>query len=203
MCPLCVHAQVNEDLNAGNARESRGARWAPLCLPLVLLLGPVLLALWTQHTVIQRDLPSDQDLAAEFFAHQERFDELADMLNADHGVLSQTRVTAIDLPALERTLGHSRTKQYVAILKKISVVDLRYFPASGKILLLPTGASADIEGAAKTYLHLPTGQAEPLFRHDGYHLRGPGIYLVTGDRPLRQSWFIHHNTTVNITYAPY
>ena len=167
-----------------------------------LLLGPVAAALWAKYTVGQLDVPGDQALAENFFAHEKSFAELVLMLNADRAELSQARAGAIDLAALKKVLEHARAEKYVADLNTTSVADLRYFPDSGRLVLLPKGTSPDIAVEAKYYLYLARGEPEPSARYDS-HWRGPGTYILSGDRPLKQSWFIHHNATISVVLSPY
>lgn len=172
------------------------------CVLVALLLGPVAAALWANYTVAQLDVPGDQALAENFFAHEKSFAELVLMLNADRAELSRAHAGTIDLAALKKVLEHARAEKYVAGLNTISVADLRYFPDSGRLALLPKGVSANIAAEAKSYLYLASGEPEPLARYDS-HWRGPGTYILTGDCPLKQPWFIHHNATIRVAFLPY
>jgi len=59
-------------------------------------------------------------------------------------------------------------------------------------------------GATDFYLYLGDGEAEPLHaRHSSGGWRGPGVYLVTGDRHIKGRWYIHHSQTMVVAFAPY
>lgn len=179
------------------------ARWATACLLVIFLLGPVVVVSLAICTSAHQDSPGDQELSAGFFAHEAAFDNLVAMLDADREALSATRATVIDLGALRKLLTHARSEQYAAAFNDIPVINLRYFPASGKLFLLPPGIPADTAGGVKSYLHSCNGKPQPLIKHHGYSFRTPGIYLLSGDQPLRQCWFIHHNSSFKVAFAPY
>ena len=92
---------------------------------------------------------------------------------------------------------------YERLLRQISVADLRYFPGSGKLILQPAAAQANIEGVSKSYVYRTGGQPHPVVAHPGYNWRGPGVYFLTGDRRIEGSWFIHYDTTIALAFSPY
>jgi len=167
------------------------------------LLGSSTLAVLYTYAVGLSNPPSDEDLTANFFSHEATFNELVQMLDADRRTLAAEGETPINFAALS-TLGASaaRAETYGGLLREISVVDLRYFPVSGKLILLPD-RQANLKRRSKSYLYLPHAQLQPLVRQHGYHWRGPGVYVVTGDHALKESWFIHYDTMIQVAFSPY
>ena len=181
------------------AKGSSAAAFAAFAL----LLGLATLAVLATGHVDQGNRPSDQELTANFFSHEARFDELVQMLTADRPRLAAKGRTSVDLATMAR-LGTSvaRFEMYRGLLRQISVEDLRYFPDSGKLVLALN--SQDVrERPAKSYLYLPRAQPQSLAPYHGYTWRGPGVYILTGDRPLKGSWFIHHDGAVAVAITPY
>jgi hypothetical protein len=168
-----------------------------------LLLGSSTLAVLGTHEVDLRNRPSDEELAANFLSHETAFNELVQMLDADRRTLADEGDTPIDFAALSRPdADTARAETYSRLLRQISVADLRYFPDSGKLILLPD-RQANLQRPSKSYLYLPHAQPQPVVRHHGYYWRGPGAYVVTGDRPLEGSWFIHYDTMIQVAFSPY
>jgi len=168
-----------------------------------LLLGSSTVAVLAAYEVDLNNSPIDEELTANFFSHETTFNELVQMLDADSRTLALEGETPIDFAALSR-LGPSaaRAEAYGGLLREISVVDLRYFADSGKLILLPD-RQANLQRPSKYYLYLPHAQPEPVVRQHGYHWRGPGTYVVTGDHALKGSWFIHYDTTMQVAFSPY
>lgn len=152
--------------------------WAAVCVAIALVAGLVTLAVFAVYDVNQEQ-PSDEELTTNFFAHEPIFDELAQM------------------PAA----GHPNPAKG-ALLRQISVANLRYFPDSGKLVLVPD-REENPERPSKSYLYLPHARPQALVQYHGYNWRGPGIYILTGDRPLKGFWFIHHETSMEVAVAPY
>jgi hypothetical protein len=74
---------------------------------------------------------------------------------------------------------------------------------SGNVVI-PVGAPGESPAAAtRFYVHLREGQPEPLENRPSGSWRGPGVYVVTGDRHIKGQWYIHHNRTVVVAFAPY
>src|SRR5579863_732937 len=135
------------------AKGSSAAAFAAFAL----LLGLATLAVLATGHVDQGNRPSDQELTAN-------------------------GRTSVDLATMAR-LGTSvaRFEMYRGLLRQISVEDLRYFPDSGKLVLALN--SQDVrERPAKSYLYLPRAQPQSLAPYHGYTWRGPGVYILTGDR---------------------
>ena len=168
----------------------------------MVLVGSPILAIWPTWTINNKNRVTEEEIAANFYANEARFAELIDMLTFDDSRLDQS-AGSLDLSALLRELPDERAKAYGRILGQIAVADMRYFSRSGKLILLPSGGPRDTNGAATWYLYLPSGQPEPIAEYHGYSWRGPGMYFLTGDRPLASRWFIHHNAMVEVAFAPY
>ncbi|HEY7887909.1 MAG TPA: hypothetical protein VIC29_06740 [Steroidobacteraceae bacterium] len=125
------------------------------------------------------------------------------MLTTDHAGLAATGQTRIDFATLARlATKEPRFARYAGVLQQISVEGLRYFPHSGKLVLVPYGEES-LERPSKSYLYLPHAQPQSLDQYHGYTWRGPGVYVLTGDRPLHGSWFIHQDMTMEIAIVPY
>jgi hypothetical protein len=185
------------------AGSSDKGSWVAIGTLITLLLGPSILAVLATYNVNQRNRPSEEELAADFFSHETTFDELVQRLDADRGAVGPERETPIDFAALSRLSKNAvRMDTYRGLLRQISVADFRYFPNSGKLILLPD-RPASLQRPSKSYLYLPHAQPQPLVRHHGYYWRGPGVYILTGDRPLKGSWFIQYDTVMPVAFVPY
>jgi hypothetical protein len=147
--------------------------------------------------------PSDEELIAAFLSHEADFQKLTQMLEADHRRLPLGG-DAVELTDLA-TAGASVTRisSYESLLRKIDVKNLRYFPLSGNIILSVSETSDGRPGCSKSYRYLPRDEPQRLVAHRGYGWRGPGIYLLTGDRRIKGQWFVHHDTTLGIGFSPY
>lgn len=210
MCELLQADEKPADRAGGTAPRARkearmrdtGARAAMWAL-FALLLGLSALGVFDTRYVNQQNRPSDAQLRSNFLSHEAAFEDLVRMLDRDKPTLAAGRTAVIDLSALAG-LGTSaaRTGRYRRLLRRISVADFRYFTDSGKLILVPDGQQ-DLRRPSKSYLYLPHGQPQPFVQDHGYDWRGPGIYLVTGDRPLRGPWFIHHDMTMELAGLPY
>jgi hypothetical protein len=74
---------------------------------------------------------------------------------------------------------------------------------SGNVVI-PVGAAGESPAAAtRFYVYLREGQPEPLGNRPSGSWRGPGVYVVTGDRHIKGQWYIHHNRTWVVAFAPY
>lgn len=177
--------------------------WLAVCAVIALVLGLFLLAVSATYEVNRKNEPSDEALTTNFLSHEARFDELVRMLASD-----QLSAAAIEATGIDRATGArldenpARVTVYSGLLRQISVVDFRYFPDSGRLILVPDGQD-NLEGPSKFYLYLPHGQPQPLVPYYGSDWRTPGIYILTGDRQLRGSWFIHHEKTMQVAVPPY
>jgi hypothetical protein len=177
--------------------------WVTVCAVIALVLGLSLLAAFATYGVNGKNEPSDEALTTNFLSHEARFDELARMLASDHLSAAAKGATGIDLAAVARLDENpARVTLYSGLLRQISVVDFRYFPDSGRLILMPDGQDS-LKGPSKFYLYLPHGRPQPLLPYYGADWRVPGIYILTGDRRLGGSWFIHHEMTMEVAVPPY
>lgn len=158
------------------------------CTAFALVLGLAMLTVLSAFDVNRRNQPTDEELTSNFFSHEARFDELVQMLGTDHQARFATNA--------------ARFRMYRGLLRQVSVTALRYFPDSGKLVLVPDGAG-NLQRPSKSYLYLPRVQSQSLADYPEYMWRGPGMYILTGDRPLSGSWFVHHETTIEIAVSPY
>lgn len=174
-----------------------------VCTVIALVLGLSTLAVLGIYDVNKENQPSDEALAANFLAHEARFDELVQMLATGHPSPGAEGASEIDLATVARLdKDGARFGIYRGLLRQISVADLRYFPDSGKLVLVPDGEE-DLERPSTSYLYLPRAQPQSLVQHHGYGWRGPGVYTLTGDRPLKGFWFIHHDMTIEVAVTAY
>jgi hypothetical protein len=191
------------DAGQEKAGTRRDLRWVSAALLGLFMLGPAALAVWNVYAISNADFPSDQQLSANFHAHEGSFEDLVRMFNADRAALLASRRQTVSLASLEELVGQVRAGQYLEALKEISVSDIRGDLRSGNLTLLPQGTRGGIHDASKVYRYMPQGELEPLAQHHSYYFRGPGIYFLTGDRLLEKHWFIHHNVAIQIAYSPY
>lgn len=182
--------------------HGRGAR-AAVCAASALVLGLMTLAALFTCSTGRAGQPSDEELTANFLSREAGFDELVQMLAADRPRLTAQGSVSIDLETVARaTTNAARFRIYRDLLQQISVEDLRYFPGSGKLVLVPDGEE-NVERPSKAYLYLPHAQPRALTQYQGYTWRGPGSYVLAGDRPLKGHWFIHHDMTEEVAISPY
>jgi hypothetical protein len=180
--------------------KTRKPAWLGACALLLLLGGPPALSIWSAYSLELKNRATEEDLAANFRANEAHFAELIDLLAEDR---ERLRLEPIDLAALSHDLPAARARIYEELLGRIAVADIRYFTASGELILLPEGGPANTNAAPRWYRYLPQGEPEPIAQHHGYAWRGPGMYSLSGDRPLESRWFIHHNKLVEVAFAPY
>lgn len=208
MCELVEGHERRADCAEGatpRARKSGGAThkglWAAIGVALVFSL--LTLSVFGTYDVNQRSQPGDAELTTDFFAHEAAFDELVRMLSTDYPSPAAKRAAAIDLATIARLDTKSvRFGIYRRLLQQIAVADLRYFPDSGKLILVPDGQE-NLEEPSKSYVYLPHAQPQAFVQHHGYYWRGPGVDILTGDIPLRAGWFIRHDMTIEIAVTPY
>lgn len=174
--------------------------WTVLCGVIALAFGLLTLCAFDANRGNQ---PTDEKLETNFLSHESEFDALVQMLAADHPSLTAKGASAVDLRTMAGldTSG-VRLEMYRRLLEQISVADLRYFPGSGKIILVPNGQE-NPERLSKFYLYLPHALPQSFAQHHGYYWRGPRVDILTGDRRLRGSWFIRHEMTVEVAVTPY
>lgn len=193
---------MSHDLATSRKAPDR-SRVAPLVL-ITLFLAAAALTIVAPRTIHQSNQPSDEELIENLLAHESKFDELVQMLSSDCPRSSHGAGESIDLAGLSEVVTRAaRMDAYKRLLLQISVADLRYFPVSGKLILLPAGEQTSIEGPSKSYEYMGGGQPQPAVAHHGYNRRGPGLYFLPGDRRVKGLWFIHYDTMIALAFSPY
>jgi hypothetical protein len=175
--------------------------WAAIWIALVL--GLLALGVLGADHANRENGPGDEALSSNFFAHEATFDELAQMLSADRRSLAAKGTTAIDLTTIARLdTDAARLETYGHLLQQISVASFRYYPASGRLILVPDGEE-NAERPSESYVYLPDGRPQSFVQHHGYYLHGPGVDILSGDRPLKSPWFIRHEIAIQVAVSPY
>jgi hypothetical protein len=197
-----LEKQMSHDL--ATSRRSPERSWVVVLVLITLFLAPAALTTVATYTVNQRNQPSDEELTTNLLSHEAKFDELVEMLDSDCRSLPPGAGESIDLAGLSAVVtSAARMAIYEGLLRQISVADLRYFPGSGKLILLPAAAQTNIEGSSKSYAYMVGGQPQPVVALHGYNWRGPGVYFLTGDRWVKGFWFIHYDTMITVAFSPY
>ena len=201
-CARGIQREVTADQPARQRAPDRSF-WAKVFVLSVLLVVPVASVVLMAQTANGINRPSDEELIAVFLSHEADFQKLTQMLEADHRRLPLGG-EAVELTDLA-TAGASVTRigSYESLLRKIDVKNFRYFPLIGNIILSVSETSDGRPGCSKSYRYLPRDEPQRLVAHRGYGLRGPGLYLLTGDRRIKGQWFVHHDTTLAIGFSPY
>lgn len=171
-----------------------------LVLSLFVAVPTVIIAL-SGYSAARGGYPTDDELTARFLSHEADFQALAQMLDSDGRKLPPTD-GPFDLADLVAA-GAARKGNYAILLAKIGVTNVRYFPRSGNVILPVARPGEHFADVKKSYLYLNREQPQPLLRHPSYAWRGPGIYSVTSDHRIKGQWFIHHDGTVVVAFAPY
>lgn len=96
------------DAGQEKAGTRRDLRWVSAALLVLFLLGPAALAVWSVYTISNADFPSDQQLSANFYAHEGSFEDLIRMFNADRTALLASRRQTVSLASLEELVGQVR-----------------------------------------------------------------------------------------------
>jgi hypothetical protein len=185
--------------------QATGRRtWLAVCMLIGLVLASLLLPLLAAYTVDQQNQPGDGELVNNFLSHQAAFEELVEMLGFDCRALRRERRDVKNLEMLSRVVDSTgRMDIYRDLLQRISVADLRYFPNSGKLILLPIAAHRTAKGSSKSYEYLPEGRPDRFVQRHGYYWRGPGVYFLTDDRRIKGDWYIHHDMMITVSFSPY
>jgi hypothetical protein len=130
---------------------------------MALVVGLVTLSIFGGYEVSQVSRPGDEALTTNFFAHEAAFDDLVHMLAVDYPSPVAKGGHAIDLATMDGLETKSeRSATYRRLLRQISVADLRYFPASGKLVLVPQRAGES--GAPVKFLRLLTSWSTAILR---------------------------------------
>lgn len=210
MCELVASHEQRTDCVEGVTRPGRkragasGKRsWMLVSAVVALVLGCYAFFILASRDAHRENRSSDEALTTDFFSHEAKFGELVQMLATDHPSPAAGRATGIGLATVAGAdKSGARLRMYEALLRQISVVGIRYFPDSGKLVLVPDGQQS-LEQPSRTYVYMPRARTQPWARHYGYSWHGPGVYTLTADRPLAGSWFIHHDTTIEVAISPY
>jgi hypothetical protein len=180
---------------------AHGWSWTAVFALSLFIAVPAILILLAAHSVDRRSHPTDEELTASFLAHESEFQTLTLMLDADRRKLP-LGAGPFDLADLAAA-GMARLDDYRTLLKKINAGNFRYFPRSGNLIVPVSGSDESLAESRKSYLYLSHDEPQPVLNHRGYGWRGPGPYLMTADRPIKGRWFIHHDMTVAVAFAPY
>ncbi len=189
---------------SATARGSPGTSRVAVLVLITSSLAPAALTTVATHAINQRNQPSDAELSENLLAHETKFNELVEMLDSDCRSLPTAAGESIDLAGLSAVVTSAARKDiYKRLLRQISVADLRYFPGSGRLILLPATAQTNIQGSSKSYVYMAGGQQQPVVAHPGYSWRGPGLHFLTGDRRIEGFWYIHYDATITLAFSPY
>lgn len=193
------------EISDGGARTaSDRALWPAIGVLIVLLLIPMALAAVANYMSGGRSRPGDEELTANFLSHEAQFDEVAEMLTSDGRSLRLRSGNAVDLKSLSVLLPRaSRMQAYRRLLQQISAADFRYFPGTGKVILLLEPGAKGTWGSSKSYLRLPHGEPQPVVQRSGYYWHGPGLTFLTGDRRIKGDWFVHYDVAISLGFSPY
>jgi hypothetical protein len=175
--------------------------WTQVLVLSLLVAVPAALIALSGYSAARAGHPTDEELTARFLSREADFQALLHMLDSDGKRLPLTD-GPFDLADLVAA-GAGHKGDYKAILARIDATNVRYFPRSGNVVLSVAQSGEHFADAKKSYLYLSHDQPQALLRHPSYALRGPGIYFVTGDHRIKGQWFIHHDGTVVIAFAPY
>jgi hypothetical protein len=182
--------------------KNRSSRAAVFMLSLFVAV-PVALGLLAAYAAARDSHPTDEELTARFLAHESDFQTLAQMLDSDRRRLL-LRAEPIDLADLVAAgASTANIGNYESLLARIGAKNFNYFPRSGNLVLPVSASGENFAQSRKSYSYLSREEPQPLLHHQSYALRGPGIYFVTGDHRIKGQWFIHHEGTVVVTFAPY
>jgi hypothetical protein len=194
--------QMSHDF--ATARESPDRSRGAVLVLIALCLAPAALTVVATYTNNQTDQPSDAELMENLLAHETKFEELVQMIHSDCRSFPPGTGESIGFAGLSAVVSSAaRMEIYKRLLRQTSVADLRYFPGSGKLILLPAAAQTNIEGSSKSHAYMLGGQPQPVVAHHGYNWRGPGVYVLTGDRWVKGFWFIHYDTRITVEFSPY
>jgi hypothetical protein len=184
----------------------RADEHAPLIGVLVLSLFvvvPAVVVLTAFFAVNRGYPPTDEELTARFLSHEADFEALRRMITSDCARV-QLGVKPCELADLMRVSGGTvRETGYERLLGRIGVTSFRYSLRSGDLVLPIARSGESRAGSEESLRYLDHEEPQAILRHQSHSWRGPGIYIVTGDRRIKGRWFIHHEGSVVIAFAPY
>jgi hypothetical protein len=196
----CLTREVNVVHRLRRPVANRSS-WTQLLVLSLFVAVPAAIVALSGYSAARGNHPTDEELTARFLSHEADFQALIQMLDSDRRRLLLAD-GPFDLGDFEAA-GAARTGDYKVLLAKIDAINLRYFPRSGNVVLPVAQSGEHFADTKKSYLYLSREQPQPLLDHSSYAWRGPGIYFVTGDRRIKGQWFIHHDGTVVVAFAPY
>lgn len=175
--------------------------WTQVLVLILFAAVPAAIIALSCYSAARSSHPTDEELTARFLSHEADFQALLQMLDSDHRRMPLPD-EPFDLPDLVAA-GVARRSDYEVLLARIGATNVRCYPQSGNVVLPVSRSGAHFAETKKSYLYLSREQPKPLLQHPSYSWRGPGIYFVTGDHPIKGQWFIHHDATVVVSFAPY
>jgi hypothetical protein len=185
-------------------RRANRSSWGDVLLLSIFVAVPAALIMLAGYTTAARNHPTDEELTESFRSHESAFQSLVQVLDTDRGRLLSLGGDSYEFTDLVAAdAGTPHLKDYKDILARIGSANFRYFPRSGNLILPASRSGDNIADTTKAYLYLSRGEPQPLLRHQSVSWRGPGIYFFTGDRRIKGRWFIHHEGTWVVAFAPY
>jgi hypothetical protein len=182
---MCMQESICEAPKPYEAAVTRLRRARPAVLMLSLLAAaPAILVVLAGYSVSRVSHPTDEELIARFLSHQADFQALVTLLESDRR-------------------GAAAATNYEVVLARIGARSFRYFPESGNVVLPVAESAEHLGNSTKSYVYLSRDDPQPLLYHRSYGWRGPGVYLISGDRRITGQWFIRHDQTVVVAFAPY
>ena len=200
-CTVCMQGSICEARSPYEAAV-RSARRAVFMLSL-LSAAPAVLVVLAGYSVSWGSHPTDEELTARFLSHPLEFETLRQMLDSDRGRLPPG-AGPFDLAALVAPgTSAARIGNYETVLARIGARNFRYFPQSGNVVLPVSESGGSLAKSTKSYLYSSRDDPQPFLYHRSYGWRGPGAYWVSGDYRIKGQWFIRHDGTVVVAFAPY
>lgn len=200
---MCMQESICEPPRPYEAAVTRIRRAPSAVLMLSLLVAaPAILVVLAGYSVFRVSPPTDEELTARFLSHQADFQALVTLLESERRRLP-LGPGPFDLA--DAGASTARAGKYEALLARIGARSVRYFPESGNVVLPVAESAGHLGKSTKSYLYLSHDdpQPQPLLYHRSYGWRGPGVYLISGDRRITGQWFIRHDRTVVVAFAPY
>jgi hypothetical protein len=196
----CLTREVNV-VNRLRRPVANRPSWTQVLVLSLFVIVPAAIVALSGYSAARGDHPTDEELTARFLSHEADFQALIHMLDSDRRRLLLAD-GPLNLAELEAA-GATRAGDYRVLLAKFDATNVRYFPRSGNVVVLVAQSGEHFADTKKSYLYLSREPPQPLLHHSSYAWRGPGIYFVTGDQRIKGQWFIHHDGTVVVAFAPY
>jgi hypothetical protein len=164
---------------------------------------PLVLVLIAGHAAARASHPTDDELTARFLSHEADFEALTHMLDSDRGRLPSANESADLADFVQAGTDRVRIDRYAVLLAGIGATNFRYFPRSGNLIVPVSNGGDRFAAIRKSYSYLSREQQQPLLVHQSYVPRGPAVYWATGDHRIKGRWFIHHDATIGVAFAPF